>query len=91
VGRRRWGRARGRDWTAGICRDPVYTQPLRLGIPAWIHAALWLPRIAAVASVLLLASARLRSRRGIAIAGGAVLLLLLELYWRTPPPGLGTT
>lgn len=68
--------------------QPVYTQPLRLGIPGWIHAALWLPRVAAAIAALLLALARFRHRAGIAIGSGAVLLLALELYWRTPSPGL---
>jgi CubicO group peptidase (beta-lactamase class C family) len=68
--------------------QPVYTQPFRLGTPAWIPVVLWLPRVAAVASVLLLAFPKLRSRRALPIVIGSLLLLALELYWRTPSPGL---
>jgi CubicO group peptidase (beta-lactamase class C family) len=68
--------------------QPVYTQPFRLGTPAWIVATLWLPRLAAVASLLLLVLRPFRSRAAIALACGTLLLLALELYWRTPPPGL---
>lgn len=69
--------------------QPVYTQPFRLGTPAWIPVVLWLPRVAAIASVLVLASPKHRSRRALPIVLGALLLFALELYWRTPPPGLG--
>jgi hypothetical protein len=68
--------------------QPVYTQPFRLGTPAWIPVCLWLPRVAAIVGGGLLLLRAFRHRAAIAIAIGAVLLIALEIYWRTPPPGL---
>lgn len=68
--------------------QPVYTHPLRLGIPVWIPIVLWLPRVAAVLAVAALMRKELRSRPAAAIALGSALLVALEQYWRLPAPGL---
>lgn len=68
--------------------QPVYTHPLRLGIPGWLTIVTWAPSVAAVLSIALLSRRELRHRPGTAIAVGTMVLVALLQYWRTPAPGL---
>ena len=68
--------------------QPVYTHPMRLGIPAWIEILRWVPRGAALLGIALLVRPTMRHRPGLLITLGAALWVALEAYWRTPPPGL---
>ena len=68
--------------------QPVYTHPLRLGIPGWIPIVQWVPRVAVVLCFALLFFRQWRTGPGILVAAGGALLVALEAYWRTPPVGL---
>lgn len=68
--------------------QPVYTHPLRFGIPGWIPVLLWLPTGAVVLGVGLLVRRELRVRAAAYVLTGGALLVALQMYWRTPPPGL---
>ena len=67
--------------------QPVYTHPLRLGVPPWITALLWLPRLGALAGLFMIAKGPV-TRANAALVAGAWLFVALDLYWSTPPPGL---
>jgi len=68
--------------------QPVYTHPLRLGIPPWVDVMRWVPRAVALLGVALLVRPAMRHRAGVLVTLGAALWVALEEYWRAPPPGL---
>jgi hypothetical protein len=68
--------------------QPIYTRPLRFGTPVWIDAVRWLPRLAAVVGLVLVLRRGTRHGPGLCVTLGAAALVVLDLVWRTPPPGL---